>query len=152
MTALKKIWAETAQPPAVNGDATSASKRRARRPVSIRFSEEEWSALDRASGDMPVGTYVRRKALDGLEVSRKTPYRRRTRHRMPRSDEAALSRMLGELGRSRVSSNLNQLARAANLGTLIVDPDVVQALTEACAEVKAIRAELIRALGLKAED
>lgn len=146
--ALQKEWSAAS----ALSHKSKTGKRKSRRPISIRFSEEEWAALDRAAGDMPVGSFVRRKALDGLEVSRKTPDRRRARQRIPRSDETAISNMLGAFGRSRMSSNLNQLAHAANLGTLAVDPEVAQALTDACADVRAMRIDLIRALGLKAED
>ncbi|MGF1623944.1 MAG: plasmid mobilization relaxosome protein MobC [Alphaproteobacteria bacterium] len=41
--------------------------------------------------------------------------------------------MLGELGRSRIANNLNQLARAANSGSLPVTPETVQAKREGLA-------------------
>lgn len=125
---------------------------KARKPISIRFSKEEWEALDRAAGKIPVGTFVRRKALDGLEVSQKTPEPRPTRHRNPVKDAPALAKLLGELGRSRIASNLNQIARAAHMGAITVSPEAESALTQACAEVNAMRADLIRALGLKVEE
>ena len=66
----------------------------------------------------------------------------------PVEDHQALGRVLAALGRSSLSSNLNQLARAVNTGTLPVHPETEAELMSACHEIKAIRAELVRALGL----
>jgi hypothetical protein len=51
------------------------------------------------------------------------------------------------LGASRLSSNLNQLAKAVNTGSLPVSPEVEAELMEACQEVQELRADLLRALG-----
>jgi hypothetical protein len=75
---------------------------------------------------------------------------RRTRGKHPVKDHEALGRLLAELGRSRIANNLNQLARAANSGSLPVTPEVEADLIEACEEVAALRGELIKALGLPA--
>lgn len=66
----------------------------------------------------------------------------------PFQDHEALGRVLGALGESRLANNLNQLARAANTGSLPVTPDTEQAIKDACASVQRIRAELLRALGV----
>jgi len=68
-----------------------------------------------------------------------------------RSDQQALSGLLAHLGKSQLANNLNQLARAANSGSLPVSPDVEAALRRAASEVAAMRALLIDALGLKDE-
>ena len=62
-----------------------------------------------------------------------------------------LSILLSELGRSRLSSNLNQLARAVNSGSLPVSPETEQAILEACAEIKAMSNNITHALGLEPE-
>ena len=67
----------------------------------------------------------------------------------PVQDHKALARVLAALGQSRLSSNLNQLARAVNTGTLPVHPEIEDELREACAEIAKMRAELVSALGLK---
>ena len=61
-----------------------------------------------------------------------------------------MGRVLGALGGSRLSQNLNQLARAVNTGSLPVTPETERDLKEACAAVALIRAELMRALGASA--
>ena len=43
----------------------------------------------------------------------------------------------------------NQLAKHANMGTLEVSPETEKELMAACAEVRAMRADLVAALGLK---
>jgi hypothetical protein len=55
--------------------------------------------------------------------------------------------VLGALGRSRLSSNLNQLAKAVNTGSLPVTPETEADLRQACRDVAEIRADLLRALG-----
>ncbi len=59
--------------------------------------------------------------------------------------------MLGALGRSRLSSNLNQLAKAVHSGSLPVTPETKQAILDACAAVQSMSGELIKALGLPPE-
>jgi hypothetical protein len=61
-----------------------------------------------------------------------------------------LGRVLAELGRSRIANNLNQLARAANSGSLPMTPEVEATLHEACEAVAPLRGDLIEALGLPA--
>lgn len=51
------------------------------------------------------------------------------------------------LGASRLSQNLNQLARAVNTGSLPVTPETEADLKEACDAVVQLRNELMRALG-----
>ncbi|MCF8466224.1 MAG: hypothetical protein K9G33_02380, partial [Sneathiella sp.] len=72
---------------------------------------------------------------------------RKTRGKFPVKDHEALGRVLGALGSSRLSSNLNQLAKAANTGSLPVTPDTEAELREACAAVLVMREELLMALG-----
>jgi hypothetical protein len=66
---------------------------------------------------------------------------------LPVKDHEALGRVLGALGGSRLSSNLNQLAKAVNTGSLPATPDTEKELREACKAVTAMRDELMRALG-----
>ncbi|MCE8511054.1 hypothetical protein KBY28_21655, partial [Ruegeria pomeroyi] len=65
----------------------------------------------------------------------------------PVKDAEALGRVLGALGASRLSSNLNQLAKAVNTGSLPVTPETEADLVAACEEVRALRDDLLRALG-----
>jgi len=94
---------------------------------------------------MPLGAFIRARLLDGATEPRRA-------RRRPVKDEAALARLLGELGNARLANNLNQLAKAANTGSLPVTPETVQAILSACQDVQAMRACLLAALGFRPEE
>lgn len=91
---------------------------------------------------MPLGAYVRSRLFDG-------PKPRRTRGKRPVKDYQALGQLLGELGKSRLANNLNQIARAVNSGALPVTPETEKAVREACGEIAWLREKLMQALGLQ---
>ncbi|MCU7805942.1 MAG: hypothetical protein KZQ96_22415 [Candidatus Thiodiazotropha sp. (ex Lucinoma borealis)] len=109
-------------------------------PFSLRLTFEERAALEEAADDKPLGAYIRSQALQGKET------RRRKKRRRPVKDHRALGYVLGELGRSRLASNVNQLAHAVNSGSLPVTPDTEKALQDACADIHKMRIMLMRAL------
>ncbi|WP_456417124.1 hypothetical protein [Thiolapillus sp.] len=112
-------------------------------PFSLRLTFDERAALEQSAGSRPLGAYIRSKLFGGKEA----PRRRRTRTRKPLKDEKALGELLGKLGESRLASNINQLAKAANSGSLPVTPDTEKALQDACDDVRAMRILLMQALG-----
>ncbi|ADM09244.1 hypothetical protein PB2503_05867 [Parvularcula bermudensis HTCC2503] len=125
------------------------SRPKASPPFSIRFTDEERSRLDRAAGALSLAAYIRLKLFDDdMPRSRRSTKRRR----QPSAELAVLSHMLGGLGQSRLASNLNQLAKAANTGTLPLSPEVERELKEACEAVQEMRRDLVAALGVKPED
>ena len=62
-------------------------------------------------------------------------------------DHALLGQALALLGASRLSSNMNQIAKAAHMGALPVTPELNADLDAACAEIKVMRRVLMQALG-----
>ena len=62
-----------------------------------------------------------------------------------------LAKSMGELGKSRLASNLNQIAKAANIGALPVSPELEDELSEACGAIQDMRDLLVKALGLKSK-
>jgi hypothetical protein len=110
-------------------------------PYSIRFTFEERARLDAERGRKALSAHIR-ESLFGDDVSP-----RRKPGNSPVKDAEALGRVLGALGGSRLSNNLNQLAKAVNTGSLPVTPETEEELVEACREVRALRADLLRALG-----
>lgn len=110
-------------------------------PFSIRFTFEERARLDADRGSRALSTHIREKLFGDGATLRKRP------GNSPIGDAEALGRVLGALGASRLSSNLNQLAKAVNTGSLPVSPEVEAELMEACHEVQELRADLLRALG-----
>ena len=124
--------------------ATSKSRRKKRpAPLSIRVSDEERDKLKVDAAGGSIHGYIRTK-LFGASAS---PSRR---VRRPNSiDHAALGRVLGALGQTRLASNMNQIAKAANMGALPVTPELAAELHEACSDIRAMRRDLIAALGIK---
>lgn len=110
-------------------------------PFSIRFTFEERARLDADRGANALSTHIRELLFGDDVTPRKRP------GNSPVKDAEALGRVLGALGASRLSSNLNQLAKAVNTGSLPVSPEVEAELVEACLEVEELRADLLRALG-----
>ena len=128
---------------------TSAAKRPKKKrlpPLSFRATEEERALLKEWAGSLPVGAYIR-ATLFGDQAS---PRRRKVRR--PSVDQEALSKALALLGQSRLSSNLNQIAKAANMGALPVSQGLLDELNAACVDVRRMREALIEALNLKVRD
>ena len=69
--------------------------------------------------------------------------------RQPQLDQTQYASLLANLGASRLSANIDQLAKHANMGTLDVSPEIERELSEACAAVLEMRKALLRALGMK---
>jgi len=109
-------------------------------PFSLRLTFEERAILEEAAGRMPLGAYIRSQLLKEQEA-----YRRR-KPRRPVKDHKALGHVLGELGKSRIANNLNQLAKAVNTDSLPVTPDTEKAIQEACTGVQDMRVMLMQAL------
>lgn len=110
-------------------------------PFSLRLTFEERARLERDAAGMALGAYIRSR-LFGDDVPP-----RRTRGKFPVKDKAALAKVLALLGDCRLSQNLNQLARAVNIGAFPVTPETDAELREACRAVNEMRDELLRALG-----
>jgi preprotein translocase subunit SecD len=106
-------------------------------PFSLRLSFAEKAALRDLAGDMPLGAYIKAVLSDAIQNKKKIA---------PRTDPEALGRVLGQLGKSKLSQNVNQLAKAVNVGALPVTPETESELRQACADIAAMRQELMRAL------
>ena len=113
----------------------------AAKPFSIRLSARERELLNQMAGRKPLGAFVRAKLFG-------TAAEKRTRHQYrPSVDYKLFAQALSLLGNSRIASNLNQLAKAANIGALPVDDDVIMDLRQACIAVDVMRHELLAAMG-----
>ncbi|MEQ6249880.1 plasmid mobilization relaxosome protein MobC [Sulfitobacter sp. HNIBRBA3233] len=127
-----------------NRDLGTSQRSKKPPPFSLRLTFEERAHLEELAGNEPLGSYIKRKVFDGKGAGTK---RARARKRRPIKDEQRLAQVLAMLGQSRIANNLNQLAKAANLGTLPMMPDTERDIRRACADVALIRRELLRALG-----
>lgn len=114
------------------------------KPFSLRLTADERARLTAEAGGEPLASYMRAKLLTGSNA-------RPRRSGLPVDDARSLGQALALLGRSRLSSNLNQLAHLANIGALPVTPELESELAAALADIREIRRLLISALGLKPE-
>lgn len=116
--------------------------RRSTKPIPIRFTETELAYLKSKAGKKPLSTYCREQLLGDKVEKRKTS-------RAPRIEDSQYAALLAALGQSHLSSNLNQLAKHANMGTLDVSQSVEEQLQDAHLAVLAMRDALVTALGIK---
>lgn len=110
-------------------------------PFSLRLTQDERARLDQLRGSKSLGAHIRERLFGEDAEPRKRDGKGAVQ------DAEALGRVLGALGQSRLSSNLNQLAKAVNSGSLPVSPETESDIVEACRDIAAIRADLLRALG-----
>ena len=113
-------------------------------PLSLRLSVAERERLTREAAGAPLGPYIKAKALGGPPI-------RTRRAGIAIADRALLGQVLALLGNSRLSSNLNQLARLAHIGALPVSSETEAELRAALADVRAIRRLLMSALGVRGQ-
>lgn len=114
-------------------------------PFSLRLSAAERARLIEEAKGTPLGAYIRAKVLGTA------PPVRTRRTGLVVADRQALAQILALLGQSRLSSNLNQLAHAANIGALPLTPETEADLRESLRDVRAMRRLLLIALGMNAE-
>ncbi|MEJ0038733.1 MAG: plasmid mobilization relaxosome protein MobC [Gammaproteobacteria bacterium] len=129
--------------------ASQPRKRRKRAaPFSLRLTPDERARLSREAGETrwrPTSSSGCFNNLPDLASLRPALPGGR-----PATDTVLIAKLLAALGEARLANNLNQLARHANMGTLDISKATENELLAACAEVHAMRADLIAALGLKA--
>ena len=133
---LGEAFHEVTAKPASKGPVKAAA------PFSIRFTPEERSRLEAEAGQTPLGAHIRARLLGEAADKRR-------RSRRPRVDQETTAQLLAELGKSRLSSNMNQIAKAVNTGTLDPGPEVARDLREACNAIAEMRSALIAALGVR---
>ncbi|MCZ4269092.1 hypothetical protein O4H48_14440 [Rhodobacteraceae bacterium G21628-S1] len=110
-------------------------------PFSLRLTYEERARLDAERDDKSLAAYIRERLFGDNAAPRKK------RGNSPVQDKEALGRMAGALGQSRLSQNMNQLAKAVNTGSLPVTPETEAEIKEACREISELRTALLAALG-----
>lgn len=123
---------------AVSFDASKArtETKRITAPFSIRLTVDERAYLEQQAGNQHLGTHIRQRLLhDNAEKRRAS--------RKPKVDDKNLAIVLALFGDQRIASNLNQLAKHANMGTLDVSDDVIEQIIEACAAMIAVRNYLL---------
>lgn len=115
--------------------------------VSVRLTDDEKTALKQMAGKKGLSTFLRDKALDGVVASA-----RRVHKPKPGPNTRLLSELLVCLGRKGLSDNLRRIAEAAERGALRFDPDAARNIQSACDDIAAMRALLLKGLGLRVPD
>lgn len=116
-------------------------------PFSLRLSANERGWLEERAGGRPLGTYIRSRLFGDDDV-----LERRAVPRTPKTNTKELARLLTTLGQSRLSQNMNQIAKAANMGVIECSPELEAELHLACREISDMRSMLVRALGIQPVD
>ena len=111
-------------------------------PFSLRLTPQERAELERLAGDMSLSAFIKDRVFDP-----DNPHPRRRRRRSV-ADHKALAQAMAMLGSSRLSQNMNQLAKATHTGNLPLPDQVARELERGCADIRAIREMLMRALGI----
>ncbi len=112
-------------------------------PFSLRLSIEERAKLEAMAGRESLSGFIKGR-LFGPDA----PIIKR-RNMNAVQHYKLLGQVLGALGRSRLSQNMNQLAKAAHVGNLPLQEDVEKLLITACTEITEMRQMVMRALGVK---
>lgn len=118
-------------------------------PFCMRFSEDERRVLEIAAAGRPLAAYIR-----WLIFKQDMPAmpKKRTRSRYGDLDREVIGKLMGALGQSRISQNINQLAKAANSGSLPVNKEVTKALINATNAVQWMRKTLIKDMDIKVQE
>lgn len=111
-------------------------------PFSVRLTEQERAELTKLADGQPLGQFIKDAILQN-------GVRPPPSHKPRIQDQKLLAKLLGALGQSRFASNINQLAKAANSGSLPVNEEVSQSLHDAVAAIRWMRDTLIEGIGLK---
>lgn len=111
-------------------------------PFSMRLNQEERDELQKLAAGLPLGRFIK----DAIFSSGQRPASSRKPSIV---DQKSFAQLLGAIGQSRIASNINQLAKAANSGSLPVNKEVIEGLNDAVEAIKWIRDTLIKAIGLK---
>lgn len=115
------------------------------KPLSVRFTEGERAAIERAAGHKPMSAFVRECAL---ERAGKTSRKSRATY-APSETRTELARILALLGQSGAAQALSELQALARHGALPLSPETEQQIALACEDIQTIKTILITALGLK---
>jgi len=111
-------------------------------PFSLRLTFKERQKICDAAGPMSMGAYIREQALD-------IPDPRARNFRRPVENEELLRSLLSEIGRSNLSNNLNQIAKACHKGKIKNPEEVLEQLEDAQKRIETMQAALFEALGIK---
>ena len=106
-------------------------------PLSLRLSADERMRLERMAEGEPLGGYIKAKLFGDHRTSASQP------------SHTEFARALALLGQGGAGPALRSMARAAEHGTLPLDPETQASVRAACADIAVIKSLLMKALGIK---
>lgn len=127
------------EPASLTSIYCNITKARRPAPFSIRLSTDERSRLEAEAQGMPLGAYIKAKAIGGPALQRAGSV----------EDRRALAQALALLGKTHYANNLNQLAHLANMGALPLTPEVIEELASTIQVIAEVRSLLLKALGTR---
>ncbi|MFN3226809.1 MAG: hypothetical protein ACE360_11240 [Hyphomicrobiales bacterium] len=119
-----------------------AKKQKRPSPVSIRFSVQELERLKAEAGARSLNGHIRHRLFGTATKTRRAPS-------SARPDAALLSQLLRNLGEWDLTWALKELELTVDEGVIVLDIETCDAVRGACADIAAMRQELMRALGLR---
>ena len=118
------------------------NKKRYYPTYQMNLTQQERALLERWADGRPISDYIK----DVLFVEERKPQRSLG---IVLEDKKLFAKALGFLGKSRLSSNVNQLAKAANTGSLQVTPETEKLIQESMHAILWMRDLLMQAMRLK---
>lgn len=116
------------------------------KPISIRFTKEEIAELKSLAGDLSVSEYIRRQLFGRTTTKCESASEMRL---TPQARQKLLAQILMRLGRLDTTKKINLLMDGMQSGLVDVSPDAIAMLSELHQEIKALRRDLLKALGLR---
>jgi len=126
---------------AFSSPAKPAKRRLKLTPVSVRLTADEKAKIKRDAAGQPLSAYIRECVL---QTGASSDAFLSSRNRKPE-----LVRVLAALGRSNLARDFEELSFAVRDGTVQLSAESEAALRQACADIAAMRRDLLKALGLR---
>lgn len=113
-------------------------------PISVRLTDEERTQLKADARGMSLSGYIRKRLFsceksEPMKAGRLSPVER----------QRLLASILQRLGQSNIAPQISKLVEAAQLGLINVSPEFKKELLDTRAEIRALRHDLLIALGLR---
>ncbi|MGF1464475.1 MAG: hypothetical protein ACFB2Z_15190 [Maricaulaceae bacterium] len=141
----RPVSKKASEPVDAKAMARSATVEKPKRdaPFSLRLSFEEKQHLKVLAGRRPLSAYIKARLFDPDAPVKAA------RGLNPVKDQEALGQVLALLGASGLAKNIAEMAKAARVGALPLDPDSQSALRRACDDIQVMRRFLMAALGIR---
>lgn len=115
-------------------------------PLSLRLSPDEREQLEHMAGNIPISTYIKGRLFAANDNTPPDMH-----DYTPVTEKQLLAKILGMLARMEIFLTIKGLLKIMESGQATLKPETEDALQAACNDISAIRRDLIKAQGIKAE-